>query len=90
MSCGTVMQVAIGSYQLQEISLIGEAVNLAARLMEYSQFLAQTKRDELDHRFTVLLSESFIDNNGVKPFKVLEETWIRDFATLRDIARLEF
>ena len=90
MSYGTVMQVAIGSYQLQEVSLIGEAVNLAARLMEYSQFLSQSKPDELDHRFTVLLSESFIDNNSVKPFRLLEETWIRDFATLRDIARLEF
>ena len=45
------------------------------------QFLAQTKRDELGQRFTVLLTESFVDNDGVA-FKVLEETWIRDFAAL--------
>ena len=86
---GKVMQVPIGSYQHQEVSLIGEPVNLAARLMEYSQFVTQKERGE-SQRFTVLLSHDYIDREIVKPFQVVENSWVRDFASLRDIARLNF
>ena len=47
------MQVAIGSYQLQEVSLIGEAVNPLPDSWSTHSF-SQSQRDELDHRFTVL------------------------------------
>jgi len=87
-SFGRVMQVPIGSYQHQEVSLIGEPVNLAARLMEYSEFIAQRESTE-PRRFTVLTSRNFIDHGKIKPFDVPENSWIRDFASLREIARLD-
>ena len=86
---GKVMQVPIGSYQHQEVSLIGEPVNLAARLMEYSQFVTQQEGRE-SQRCTVLMSQDFIDHDRIKPFQVVENTWVRDFASLREIARLDF
>lgn len=89
---GRVMQVPIGSYQHQEVSLIGEPVNLAARLMEYSQYISNIENtpESSGQRFTVLLSEHFIDHKIVKPYAIAENSWVRDFATLRNIARLDF
>ena len=91
-SFGKIMRIPIGSYQHQEISLIGETVNLAARLMEYAQYLASVavEQSSLDRCFTVLFSDDFIDKDLVKPFTVPEGSWIRDFAKLRAIARLNF
>jgi class 3 adenylate cyclase len=86
---GKVMQVPIGSYQHQEVSLIGEPVNLAARLMEYSQFITQNEGAE-SKRFTVLTSRDFIDHKRIKPFEIPQDSWIRDFASLREVARLDF
>ena len=66
---GRVMQVPIGSYQHQEVSLIGEPVNLAARLMEYSEFIAHHEETE-SKPFTVLASRDFIDHERIKPFEI--------------------